>query len=163
MEWILAAFLGYAVAATAVPECCIADDPVTVWRFPAPNNVLVCPLGVCQAEASFAPPEFKVRPDELFAALTTILANEPRVQVTAADPGARRFEWVQRSATLGFPDVVSARVITRPEGSTLAIYSRSRYGLYDMGENRRRVDRLLANLILKLGTDKVVTGGPGAR
>ncbi len=53
----------------------------------------------------------------------------------------------ERSAFFGFPDLIDVETIETGEAkSTLAIYSRSKYGYYDFGVNKRRVETWLREL-----------------
>jgi len=55
--------------------------------------------------------------------------------------------YAQRTENLKFPDYISIKVIELGENrSTIAIYSRSRYGYGDMGVNKDRVLRWLETL-----------------
>jgi len=56
----------------------------------------------------------------------------------------RRAVYIQRSAIFGFPDIVTVELVALgPERSSVAVYSRSRYGGYDFAKNRKRVERWL--------------------
>lgn len=75
-------------------------------------------------------------------------------QLLAGDLGQGHASYLFRSRLMGYPDVVSIRLTdasTRerlPEGALteIEILSRSLMGYSDMGVNRARVDRLLAQL-----------------
>ena len=55
----------------------------------------------------------------------------------------RRAVYIQRSPIFGFPDIVTVEFVALgPERSSVAVYSRSRYGGYDFAKSRRRVDDL---------------------
>lgn len=54
--------------------------------------------------------------------------------------------FVVRSRAFGFPDAISVRALPEGAGTTLAIWSRSRFGGYDWGVNRARVERWVAAL-----------------
>jgi uncharacterized protein (DUF1499 family) len=61
--------------------------------------------------------------------------------------------YVRRTSWLGFPDTIAVRFLDRPEGaSTLALYSRSKFGEGDLGVNRARIERWLAKLSTIVGT-----------
>ena len=64
------------------------------------------------------------------------------VRIAPTDPA------VQRSRVIGFPDAISVSARPDGKGSRLSIWSRSRYGQYDFGVNRARVERWLAALNL---------------
>jgi hypothetical protein len=59
----------------------------------------------------------------------------------------RRAVYIQHSPIFRFPDIVTVEFVALgPERSSIAIYSRSRYGGYDFAENRKRVERWLFQL-----------------
>jgi uncharacterized protein (DUF1499 family) len=85
------------------------------------------------------------------AAFDQVLAREPRISHSASDEGLGQYEWIQRSALMRFPDTITARFIALDAGaSTLAIYSRSKFGRSDFGVNRARVSDWLAKLAAAL-------------
>jgi uncharacterized protein (DUF1499 family) len=68
------------------------------------------------------------------------------------EPHHHGFVYIQRSALFRFPDVITVELVTlAPDRSSLAIYSRSRYGRSDFGVNRRRVLRWLSRLQRMVG------------
>jgi len=68
--------------------------------------------------------------------------TDGRVEVLAGSAKEGFVTYVQRSYVLAFPDYVSVRFIDLPEGgSTLGIFSRSRFGKGDFGVNEKRVAR----------------------
>ena len=76
-----------------------------------------------------------------------MIAAEPRLVQIAAQPEQRRLVYIQRSAVLRFPDIVTVEFVAlAPEQSSVALYSRARYGRYDFGINRGRVLRWLSRL-----------------
>jgi uncharacterized protein (DUF1499 family) len=80
--------------------------------------------------------------------VTALLARTPRTLILFADD--RRIVAEQRSRLFGFPDRIDVEVVPDGEHSAmLAIYSRSRYGYYDLGANRRRVEEWLRRIYLK--------------
>lgn len=93
-----------------------------------------------------AAPVFPDDPVSLMARVEALALAEPRTTVLAGRPEDAWMTFVQRSLLMGYPDIVSVRAIPAEGGSTLAIWSRSRYGDYDWGVNRTRVERWLAAL-----------------
>ena len=71
---------------------------------------------------------------------------QPRVERIAGDPSEGFMTYRQRSLVFGFPDYVSVRTLPAAGGSTLAIWSRSRYGRSDFGVNAERVSTWLGLL-----------------
>ena len=115
---------------------------------PLPQNAfLACPPGYCRGVGSAASPVFAMPADQLYWSVVRLVTGEPRVSVIVDDPQRRRLALIQRSALFGFPDIVIAEVVAlRPGRSSLALYSRARYGRYDFGVNRRRVEGWLGRL-----------------
>ncbi len=117
-------------------------DPIdfpTLELSDKPNQFLMCPAGYCRAPAQLESPIFDIPVDQLRKRWDDTVREEPRVALLSADtPDQSTF--VQRSARLRFPDIVTVRFISlAPERSTLAIFSRSVYGRSDFGVNRQRV------------------------
>jgi uncharacterized protein (DUF1499 family) len=112
----------------------------------APNAFLACPPGRCGADAAESP-VFDMAWEQLRERWRELIALQPRVELVSADPGRRRLVYVQRSALLRFPDVVTVEFVGLGAGrSSLFLYSRSRYGRVDFGINRGRVTGWLSLL-----------------
>jgi uncharacterized protein (DUF1499 family) len=113
-----------------------------------PNWRLVAPKGLCkkatpQAEA----PVYAIAVEALWDRLVKTVAAEPRVRIHEQDKRALYLDFTQTSFFFRFPDRVSIQLIAAGDArSTLAIYSRSKYGHSDLGVNAKRVERLLAAL-----------------
>jgi uncharacterized protein (DUF1499 family) len=114
--------------------------------FPKPG-FLACPPGYCPAAEAVASPVFALPWERLREYWTEIISGQKRVDTIVADPDRRRVVYIQRSPTFRFPDVITVEFVSfGPDRSSIAIYSRSRYGEYDFGKNRKRVVRWLALL-----------------
>ncbi len=112
-----------------------------------PNQFLMCPPGLCGADAHADSPIFEVSVDRLRAGWEALAAAQPRVTLLAGDAHGRQFDYVQRSARFRFPDIVTVRFIAvSPSRSSLAVYSRAIYGRRDFGVNRARIEAWLADL-----------------
>ena len=112
----------------------------------AKAGFLACPPGYCAVEA-IRSPVFPLPWARLQQYWTEVISGEKRVEAIAADPEHRRFVYIQRSPTFRFPDVITVEFVQLgADRSSIAIYSRSRYGRYDFGKNRKRVVRWLALL-----------------
>jgi uncharacterized protein (DUF1499 family) len=73
-------------------------------------------------------------------------SNEPHL-VRAAEFAPRRYVYIQHSPVFRFPDIVTVEFVPLgPNRSSIAVYSRSRYGQYDFAKNRKRVERWLLTL-----------------
>jgi hypothetical protein len=111
-----------------------------------PNAFLAAPEGR-HPGAHRALPPLDHPPERVWRALRGLAADFPRVWRREEWPERRQAEWVARSATLNFPDLVNAGVEALPDGrSGLWLYSRSLFGRYDFGQNRRRGEAWLAAL-----------------
>lgn len=89
-------------------------------------------------------PTYPVGAGDLAWAFDRMAMAQPRVRRLAGGPEELWTTYVQRSLIMGYPDYVSVREIDLGDGrSTLAIWSRSRFGLSDLGVNRARVERWL--------------------
>lgn len=123
-------------------------DPLTAPSPSTPNSYRVGP------DASTVPvdapaPVYDVTPEELSAAFDRLIAAEARTELLADDRGSGgAVTVVQRSALFGFPDYVSVRFlpVAEGDGSTVAMFSRSRFGQSDLGVNEKRVNRWLEEL-----------------
>jgi uncharacterized protein (DUF1499 family) len=110
-------------------------------------SFLFCPPGYCPAAEAIASPVFPLPWERLRDYWTEVISGEKRVETIAADPDNRRFVYIQHSAAFRFPDIITVEFVQLgPNRSSIAIYSRSRYGHFDFGKNRKRVGKWLALL-----------------
>jgi uncharacterized protein (DUF1499 family) len=94
-----------------------------------------------------AGPVFGLPAERLFEAWLALARRQPRTRAIAVDRAERRSLHVQRSPTLRFPDLVRAEVMTLgADRSHITVDSRSRFGVFDFGVNRRRVEAWLSEL-----------------
>lgn len=122
-------------------------DPASVSRTGRPNDYLVCPPDLCAAAPDRASRRYRVSAERLAEAWSAVVAAAPRTRLVAADPSLRLYTFEQRSAVMGFRDTILVRFIPLAgDRSTLAVYSRSEVGYWDLGVNRRRVEAWLAAL-----------------
>ena len=127
-------------------------DFATLQRDSVPNQYLLCPKGMCQAETDGEAPVFDVPIERLQVAWDEMLAEQPRLQLLRRDVTNTQIDYVQRTRFLRFPDLVTVRFVPIDDGhSTVAIYSRSVWGKGDMGVNRTRVEEWLARLKARVG------------
>ena len=130
-------------------------------RSPLPKpGFLFCPAGYCRAGEAVASPVFPMPWERLREYWAEVMSGEKRVETIAADPDNRRFVYIQHSPTFRFPDIITVEFVPLgPNRSSIAIYSRSRYGHYDFGKNRKRAGKWLA-LLEKMAQSAI---GPRAR
>ena len=124
------------------------DVAIADLRGPLPQNgFLACPEGYCAVEPGLVSPVFAMTVERLSALWPKVLQGQRGVVTVLAAPDRRHVALIQHSAMFGFPDVITVEfVAVEPERSSLAIYSRARYGKLDFGVNRRRVESGLARL-----------------
>jgi len=111
----------------------------------SPNASFAAPPGMAAA-AQIETPLYPVPPERLFEVLQALALSFPRTWLMQVWPEQLQGQWVERSAGLGFPDLVNAAVVPREGGSGLLVYSRSQYGWSDFGVNRKRVETWVAGL-----------------
>lgn len=116
-----------------------------------PNQYLVAPAGFCeQAKPHRTAPEFAVDKGGLRSCFREIALAQPRIVQAGTDDATLTDTYVQRSALLRFPDTITVQFLAAtPGASSLAIYSRSRYGYSDLGVNKARIDAWLRELAAK--------------
>lgn len=116
-------------------------------RDPIPGNAfLACSPGYCAATAAPSP-VFALSVDRLAKDWAEMIAGENNVIEVEDEPAAHRLVLIQHTPLLRFPDIITVEFIAlAPDQSSLAIYSRARYGRSDFGTNRRRVLRWLDRL-----------------
>ena len=126
------------------------NEDITIASLQAPlpgNAFLASPRGYCRAEDAMPSPVFPIPVDRLANYWAEVIANEPRTVLVASDPSRHRSVLIQRSAVFRFPDVITVEFVSlSSERSSIALYSRARYGRSDFGVNRKRVLRWLSRL-----------------
>ena len=124
------------------------DTALADLRGPLPQNgFLACPAGYCGVEPGIVSPAFPVGAARLGELWAEALRGESGIATISTEPERRRMVLVQHSAVLQFPDVITVEfVAVAPSRSSLAVYSRARYGKLDFGVNRRRVETWVSRL-----------------
>jgi len=114
----------------------------------SPNKYLVAPEGFTEkAKPDEAAPSYAMAAAALKAKFAAALANEPRIEVLAESADGLQIDFVQRTPTIHWPDVITVRFIPKDDASsTVAIYSHAIYGYGDGGVNKKRVQHLLGLL-----------------
>jgi len=112
---------------------------------PGAGRFVVRPEG---GDASFGP--VPVLPAVLLSTLDAVAASAPRTRRLAGSVSEGRITYVSRSRLLGFPDYTTVQVIETPDGASLAVFARLRFGRKDFGVNRARVQEWLFQLECRL-------------
>ena len=125
-------------------------DFASLQRTAVPNQYLLCPENLCATETDGQAPVFDMPAERLQGLWELMVKDEPRVQEVQRDLAAMEVDYVQRTRFFRFPDLITVRFIpVNDTQSTMAIYSRSIYGMGDMGVNRERILDWLTKLQAK--------------
>ena len=137
--------IGYVRRAELEPEAWHVD-PLTAPKPDTPNSYHVAPASA-EVPIDDEAPTYTVAVQELASQFDGVALAAPRTEAVAGSAADGHVTYVQRSALWGFPDYVSVRFIDDGAGgSTLAVFSRSRFGKSDLGVNKKRVTAWLASL-----------------
>lgn len=132
----------------------------------APHDPEVWHIDPLVAETSSTPNAFRMAPAESTSqridAISPIYSEKPLVLAQAFDefassqratvrfaglPPELMMTYVQRTEKLKMPDYLTIKFIDLGDGrSTIAVYSRARYGYADLGVNQARVERWVKTL-----------------
>ena len=123
-----------------------ALDLRTLRRAALPKDALAAPAGVGEARPDVAVPVFALSKGAFAEPLRAVALAEPRTRMVAAFPALDQMVFEQRTPVLGFPDTIRVQVVSLNDGVSAILYSRSRYGGWDVGVNRKRLRRWLARL-----------------
>lgn len=113
-----------------------------------PNQFLMAPEDLCQAAIPHAEsPVFDVPAADLMRRLLDIAEGEERVSIKEVSEETLAVKLVARSKVFRFPDIIDCQILpVDSDRSTLAVYSRARFGYRDFGVNRARVSRWVQRL-----------------
>ncbi len=122
-------------------------DPFTITRPVSPNTYYVAPQSMVEATVDLEAPIYTAPAAVMARAFNDFVLTQPSTIFLAGSAEEGWMTYVQRTPTLRMPDYISVKFIDFEDGgSTLALYSRSRYGYGDMGVNKARVDLWLQSL-----------------
>jgi hypothetical protein len=113
---------------------------------PAPS-FLACPPDYCALASGTTVPIFPMPWRRLRDAWTAMIARQGRVVQVGDEEQGRRLIYIQHSLVFQFPDIVTVEFVPfGPDASSLAVFSRSRYGRSDFNQNRKRVEAWLTEV-----------------
>jgi hypothetical protein len=113
---------------------------ISELRDPIPDNAfLACPPDYCAATAAPSP-VFALPVERLSRLWAEMIASKPHVVTVADETAQHRLVVIQHTPLLRFPDIITVEFVAlTADRSSVAIYSRARYGKGDFGTNRKRV------------------------
>lgn len=115
-------------------------DPLLVERPGRPNHHLIRPAG-----GDATAPIYTRTPDALARQIDEI-ARADGAELIAGSVAAGHMTYLTRTRWLGFPDFTTIKVLPAGRGATFAAFARARFGQSDMGVNRARLERWMAEL-----------------
>ncbi|MCB1394668.1 MAG: DUF1499 domain-containing protein [Rhodobacteraceae bacterium] len=87
-----------------------------------------------------AAPNYALTAADLAARFDSFALQQPRTRRIGGSPAEGQMTYEVRSKLVGYPDFVSVKAIDLGNGtSTLALFSRSRFGYGDQGVNAKRL------------------------
>ncbi len=105
-----------------------------------PGRFLMCPQDYCSRAPDAVAPVFDMEWERLRDLWSETVARQRRVKLVVGDGERRKIVYVQHSALLRLPDIVTIEFVDLPDSkSSFAIESRPRYGWLDFGGNEARV------------------------
>jgi hypothetical protein len=104
-------------------------------------SFLACPPGYCSVAEAIMSPVFNVPWERLRGYWQEMIAGQAGILRVVTEP--RRFVYIQHSPVFRFPDIVTVEFVPIDNRSSIAVYSRSRYGEFDFAKNRKRVEKWL--------------------
>lgn len=122
-------------------------DPLTVTRPSSPNTYYVAPQSMVEDKVDLEAPVYAAPAAVMAKAFETFVLTQPNTSYVAGSADELWMTFVQRTPTLKMPDYITVKFIDLEGGtSTIALYSRSRFGYGDMGVNKARVELWLQSL-----------------
>ncbi len=122
-------------------------DPLTAPSTGNPNSWRLVPEGMDAPEPDAVAPVYAVEPATLSDRFASWISDRNGTRLVAQSDDGLWMTWEERSRLMGYPDYISVRFMAADEGgSTMAVFSRSRYGKSDLGVNAARGDALLEAL-----------------
>jgi len=122
-------------------------DSLTIERPSSPNTYYVAPQSMVEERVDLEAPIYAAPAAIMANAFDQYVVTQPNVISLARSANGLFSTYVQRTPTLKMPDYISVKFIDLEDGkSTLAIYSRSRFGYGDLGVNKARIGLWLQSL-----------------
>lgn len=145
---VLFGYLVFFLIATATHDPDVwHEDPLTVKSSETPNSFRMAPAGSTSERIDAISPAYTEDAVVLAEAFDEFVRKQRATVRIAGLPPELFMTYVQRTEKLKFPDYISVKFIGLEDGTTsIAVYSRSRYGYADLGMNQARVERWVKTL-----------------
>ena len=122
-------------------------DPLTIPASETPNDYRIAPPDLTEQKIDRDAPIYSARPLVVAQAFDQFALSQRDTVRIAGLPPELMMTYVQHTETLKMPDYISVKFIDLGnDTSTIAIYSRSRFGYGDLGVNKERVERWIKAL-----------------
>ncbi len=128
-------------------------DPVVLVDFEelpelsSQNYYVVCPPNYCSIKPNEISPVFPFDMHHLDIHWQEVVSKQNGLKLIAEDKQKLLYTYVQRTKYLRLPQVINVQLLPIDKNhSTLAIYSQSKYGYFDFGANKNRVNEWLKDL-----------------
>jgi hypothetical protein len=123
-------------------------DPMIVERSSSPNDYLVEPhQSATPMNSDTVAGVYALSAEELAQAFDMFVLEQSSAARLAGLPSDLHMTYVDITPRIKAPDYISVKFIPlSDQTSTLAMFSRSRYGYGDLGANRRRVENWLGGI-----------------
>ncbi len=111
-----------------------------------PNFYLICPKVICGVDGNTSP-IYKLNSNTLYHATLDIIQKKEKTTITYQNNKKYQLIFIQKTRFFRFPDYIDIQIF--PVGnneSTIAIFSRAKYGFYDFGINKSRVINIITEL-----------------
>ena len=115
-------------------------DPLTEPQTVKPHSFRIAPPALTEEIVDVPSPVYSANPTLMAKAFDDFVLRQTKTSRIAGSPEEGWMTYVQLSPSLNLPDYISVKFIDLNGGkSTIAIYSRSRFGYDDMGVNETRL------------------------
>ena len=119
-------------------------DPATAERTGNPNDYIMAPEGLRPDAPDRVSTVHSGSPKDVLFQFDSIASQNASLLAGSLDE--LHMTYVVRTPIMGYPDYISVKAVEVEGGSSLLIYSRSRFGKSDFDVNRERIDRWLAQI-----------------
>jgi len=115
-------------------------DPLTEPQTVKPHSFRMAPPALTEEFVDVPSPVYTTNPTLMAKAFDDFVLSQRKTIRIAGSPEEGWMTYVQKTPNLNLPDYISVKFIDLNGGkSTIAIYSRSRFGHGDLGVNEARV------------------------